>query len=100
MTAKAGEEKDSKGRFPLKEEMKSLRDLIEKEKCEAVYFLNHHEVGTTLTGPPAETMRTQIKHLMQLEEDLKGREHTTWQRNWEFYLICGDLHNKCFDTHI
>ncbi|GAB5364969.1 hypothetical protein AAMO2058_001016000 [Amorphochlora amoebiformis] len=78
MTAKAGEEKDSKGRFPLKEEMKSLRDLIEKEKCEAVYFLNHHE----LTGPPAETMRTQIKHLMQLEEDLKEIESAPEYRGY------------------
>eukprot|EP00471_Norrisiella_sphaerica_P006567 CAMPEP_0184491496 /NCGR_PEP_ID=MMETSP0113_2-20130426/20554_1 /TAXON_ID=91329 /ORGANISM="Norrisiella sphaerica, Strain BC52" /LENGTH=447 /DNA_ID=CAMNT_0026875889 /DNA_START=75 /DNA_END=1415 /DNA_ORIENTATION=+ len=47
-------------------EAKQLRDAIVKERCEAVYFLNHNE----LTESPADTLRTQIMHLTDLEQDV------------------------------
>jgi len=43
-----------------------LKNKIEHERCEAVYFLNHNE----LTESPAETLRTQIMHLTELEEEV------------------------------
>jgi len=66
-----------------------LRKRVEKETCEAVYFLNHNE----LTESPAETLRTQIDRLQTLKSDLTLLLETPYPTKGLFgstfkYLIC------------